>query len=280
MKIYRIFPRRTNATPIDENVIINRFPNLFDKPDKVYISVSFTWDIPLSEKLYKAWSFVTHTEIGGPAFNQIGNEFTPGLFLKKGYLITSRGCNNNCWFCSVPKREGHLKELQIKDGFNIMDDNFLQCSDSHKNKVFEMLKKQNEKPLFTGGLEAKLLTLDLAFKFKEINPKTLYFAYDTPDDYEYLINAGNHLINAGFTKQSHILKAYVLIGFKNDTLDKAEKRMIQTLQAGFIPFAMLYRDNTGNFNKEWKTFQRVWANPKIVGLKARQYFLNKRIITI
>ena len=31
MKILRIFPRKTNATPTDENVIINRMPILYDE---------------------------------------------------------------------------------------------------------------------------------------------------------------------------------------------------------------------------------------------------------
>ena len=42
MRELRIFPRKTNATPDDENVIINRYPNLFDKADKIDISVTFT----------------------------------------------------------------------------------------------------------------------------------------------------------------------------------------------------------------------------------------------
>ena len=76
----------------------------------------------------------------------------PGLYLKHGYTITSRGCHNNCWFCSVPKREGALRELPINDGWNILDDNLLACSENHIRAVFEMLKRQKHKPEFTGGI--------------------------------------------------------------------------------------------------------------------------------
>jgi len=55
MKIMRVFPRRTNATPTDELAHIGS-PDLFTDqktPDRVHISVTFTWDLPAAEKLYK-----------------------------------------------------------------------------------------------------------------------------------------------------------------------------------------------------------------------------------
>jgi hypothetical protein len=36
-----------------------------------------------------------------------------------------------------------------------------------------------------------------------------------------------------------------------------------------MPFAMLYRDRTGNCDAQWKRFQREWANPVIVGSKLK-----------
>ena len=185
MKIIRVFPRKTKMTPTDENVRINKQPGLFDQADKVYISVTFTWDIPQAEKLYNSWKYVSSCEIGGPALNTIGENFTPGMFIKEGYTITSRGCNNNCWFCEVWKREGNVKELQINDGWNILDDNLLSCSNSHIDKVFQMLKRQDRKAVFSGGLEASLLTHKIAKQLYDLKPKTIYFAYDTQDDLEH-----------------------------------------------------------------------------------------------
>ncbi|MDR1220347.1 MAG: hypothetical protein LBK73_12170 [Treponema sp.] len=51
MKILRVFPRRTNATPDDCLVRIGS-PDLFAEqaePDRVHISVSFTWKELLRE---------------------------------------------------------------------------------------------------------------------------------------------------------------------------------------------------------------------------------------
>lgn len=48
-------------------------------------------------------------------------------------------------------------ELPITDGYNVLDDNLLACSEKHIHDVFDMLKRQKEKPIFTGGIEAKIL---------------------------------------------------------------------------------------------------------------------------
>ena len=269
MKTLRIFPRKTNATPNDEDVRINTTPSLFDEADEAHISVTFTWDIPRGEWLYNQWKHVAPTKIGGVAFNEKGGDFVPGMYMKRGYVITSRGCNNNCWFCSVPKREGGVRELPITDGWIVTDDNLLACSESHINGVFEMLKQQPHRPQFTGGLEARLLTADMAKRLKELKPKSLYFAYDTPNDYVPLVVAGRHLRNAGLSYENRTLYCYVLIGHKGDTFEKAEKRLTQTIRAGFMPMAMLYRDSIGNYSADWKKFQREWANKFIVGTKMK-----------
>jgi hypothetical protein len=163
-KIIRVFPRKTNATPDDEDVVISELPRFFDQADGVHISVVFTWDIFLAEQLAEEWRHVAPVTIGGPATGSPGNNFVPGMYVKKGYVITSRGCPNKCWFCSVWRREGQkIRELPITEGYNLLDDNILACSDDHIKKVFKMLqagKKKYRKSIeFTGGLEAARLKL-------------------------------------------------------------------------------------------------------------------------
>lgn len=271
MKTIRVFPRKTNATPDDDDVRINATPSLFDQADEVHISVTFTWDIPRAEYLFNQWkSAGFNTKIGGAAFNEKGGDFVSGMYMKKGYVITSRGCNNHCWFCSVPKRDGRLRELPIVDGWIVTDDNLLACSDNHINSVFEMLTKQPYRPIFAGGLEAKLLTQSMAFRLNALKPMSMFFAYDTPNDYEPLLQAGRYLKEADFSQNNHIARCYVLIGYEGDTFEKAEKRLRQAWQAGFFPMAMLYRDYTGKYNKEWKKFQRLWARHEIVATKLKE----------
>jgi hypothetical protein len=193
-----------------------------------------------------------------------GGEFEPGRYLREGYTITSRGCPNRCWFCGVWRREGPVRELPIRDGWNVLDDNLLACSEEHIHKVFDMLEAQGRAAEFTGGLEAARLMPWHAEHLRELRPKQLFFAYDTPDDLEPLREAGRMLRGVGFTAASHTLRAYVLIGHPRDTFEAAERRLRETLDAGFLPMAMLYRDEAGRRDPAWARFQRRWARPAIV----------------
>ena len=267
MKIARVFPRRTTATPDDDLVFFGPPPLLLlPEIDEVHVSVTFTYDRSKAEELAEdlAWAGVP-VKLGGPAYDDPATgEFVPGRYLKQGYTITSRGCNNRCWFCVAPRREGKLRELEIKDGWDVLDNNLLQCADAHIRAVFEMLKRQPVRPKFTGGLEAKELKPWHCELIREVRTQRAYFAYDTPDDYEPLVEAGKMLRAAGITTQSHAAACYNLIGYRGDTFDKAQERMEQTIRAGFMPYAMLYRDAEGKTDREWAKFQREWLRPAIV----------------
>jgi hypothetical protein len=270
MRIARVFTRRTNATPADDLSFIGS-PDLFSgtiEADKVHISVTFTWDLAEAEKLQKEWSRIAPAEIGGPALGLPGEDFIPGMYLKEGYVITSRGCPNRCWFCSVWRREGvALRELPVRDGHIIQDDNLLSCSEGHIRKVFAMLGKQKRQAIFSGGLEARKLKKWHVDELLKLNPKQLFFAYDTPDDRDPLFEAGKLLFDGGFTRKRQNLRAYVLIGYPGDTFEKAESRLTETMRAGFMPFAMLYRDQTGNRDPNWIRFSWPWSRPAAISAK-------------
>jgi hypothetical protein len=101
--------------------------------------------------------------------------FIPGMYLKEGYVITSRGCPNRCWFCSVWCREGeNIRELPITEGWNILDDNLLACSEKHIKAVFAMADRQEKRPYFTGGLEAARLQLWHVHEFAKLKPKKMF----------------------------------------------------------------------------------------------------------
>jgi hypothetical protein len=185
------------------------------------------------------------------------------MYLKKGHVITSRGCPNKCWFCDVPKREGNIRELQVHDGYIVQDSNLLATSREHQVKVFEMLARQHEKPRFNGGLEAALLNDWHCGWLKKLRPTSMWFAYDTPNDYEPLVYAGRMLKNHGVLKGRNAM-CFVLIGYKGDTIEKAERRLWATIDAGFMPQAMLFNRVE---DKTWRRFQREWANRIIVGSK-------------
>lgn len=272
MKIARVFPRITKATPQDELCFFGPPGMFLPQIDEVHISVVFTYDLEKAYDLAEQWKHIAPVKIGGPAMDEPGGEFIPGRYIKPGYVITSRGCPNRCWFCRVWIREGGIiRELEVKEGNNVLDDNLLACSDDHIKKVFAMLKIQKYgRAMFTGGLEAALLKDWHVELLADLKPKELFFAYDEPVDYEPLVEAGKKLMGAGFTVSSHALRAYVLIGYPKDTFAVAEKRLNDTIKAGFMPMAMLYRDKTGKRSIEWARFQQFWARPATVNLKMKE----------
>lgn len=86
--------------------------------DEVHISVTFSWDLEKAEELFEAWQILgVPVLVGGPAFDDRMGDFTPGVYTKPGAVFTSRGCQKECWFCSVPKcPHGVIRELPIYDG--------------------------------------------------------------------------------------------------------------------------------------------------------------------
>lgn len=265
MKILRVFPRRTKATPVDVDTRFSE-PGLFDDSDydEIHISVTFTWDLPRAEQLARSWKPFGLVRIGGPATGMPGAGFTPGLYLRLGYTITSRGCPNRCPHCLVPARDGALREINIAPGFNVLDDNLLACSPAHIFAVFDMLRAQKQPIQFTGGLEAARLTPELAAALRSLHPKQLFFALDSPAKLPALQRAGRLLIDAGFTTTSKSLRCFVLIGHPGDTPDAANSRLESAARAGFVPMAMFYRGPdclNPVIPGEWHKLQWLWSRP-------------------
>lgn len=274
MKLIRVFPRRTKATPDDE---LARFepPGLFDEADEVHVDCTFTYDKPKAEWLAEQWNRVAPVKIGGVAYGDRGAEFVPGKYIKVGYVFTSRGCPRRCWFCSVWKRDPVARLLPIQDGWNILDDNLLACPETHVRMVFAMLHRQRRQVEFTGGLEALALQDYQVELLAGLKPRPrMFFAYDPGDAFETLAHAAKRLLAAGFTARSHNLRCYVLIGYPKDTFTLATKRLTDILNLGFTPMAMLWKPETPAAMKydphdSWKPFQRSWARPAAIHARVR-----------
>lgn len=269
MRLIRVFPRRTRATPDDE---LSRFgpPGFFDEADEVHVSVTFTYDKPYAEHLAEQWRHVAPTKVGGVAYGDRGEDFVPGRYVKHGYVFTSRGCPRRCWFCSVWKRDPIPRLLPIVEGWNILDDNLLACPREHVEAVFAMLRRQKGRIEFTGGLEALALEDYQVDLLAGLTPRpNMFFAYDPGDAFETLEHAAQRLLTAGFTRASHRMRAYVLVGYPKDTFEAAQHRLTEMTRIGFTPFAMLWRPETPSQEKhapspQWRKFARRWARPAII----------------
>jgi hypothetical protein len=276
MRLLRVFPRRTKATPDDALAYVGE-PDLFAQGDAVHISVAFTWDKPYAEALAESWRHVAPVTVGGVAYGDRGEEFEPGQYIKAGYTFTSRGCPRRCWFCSVWKRDPEPRLLPIREGWNILDDNLLACPEWHVRAVFAMLQRQGRRIAFTGGLEALALQDYQVELLAGLKPRpNCFFAYDPGDAFETLAYAASRLLEAGFTRQSHRLRCYVLIGYPKDTFELATERLEAIAGIGFTPMAMLWRPEHPSQeryapNDAWRTFQRRWARPAIIHARQEDF---------
>ncbi|MBY0324118.1 MAG: hypothetical protein K2X72_35725 [Reyranella sp.] len=272
-RVIRVFPRKTKASPDDALAYFGR-PDLFAEADEVHVSVAFTQDKAIAERLAEEWRFVAPVKVGGVAYGDASLEFIPGRYIKPGYTITSRGCPRRCWFCGVWKKWPEANVLPIYPGWNILDDNLLACPRDHVEAVFAMLRQQKRRVEFTGGLEALALQDYQVELLASLRPRpNMFFAYDPGDDFATLESAARRLLEAGFTEASHRMRVYVLIGYPKDTFDLAEARLRQMQSIGFTPMAMLWQPETPSQEKyrplpEWRAFQRRWARPAIIHARA------------
>lgn len=268
-RLIRVFPRRTKATPDDALAYVGP-PDMFAEADEVHISVTFSHDKPIAERLAEEWRHVAPVKVGGVAYGDDSLTFIPGRYIKPGYTITSRGCPRKCWFCGVWKKWPVANPMPIVDGWNVLDDNLLACPEWHVRAVFEMLQRQTRRVEFTGGLEALALQDYQVELLASLHPKpTMFWAYDPGDAFETLESAARRMLAAGFTRASHRLRCYVLVGYPKDTFTLAEQRLEQMLQIGLTPMAMLWQPELPSQEKwrpapEWRRFQRKWARPAII----------------
>jgi len=268
LKIARVFTRRTSMTPDDPDAYVG-LPNMFmPQYDEVHVSVTFTWDIAQGEQLARQWKpYCGRVKIGGPALGDPGNEFMPGVYVKKGVVITSRGCPNRCGFCFVPKREGKIRELFVHTGNNILDNNILACSSDHIRKVFAMLKTQHE-VTFSGGLEAERITDKILYSLKLLRIKELFTACDSHNKLSLVCDKVKKIRRSGFTR--HNTRCYVLIG--ND-MDKEKEMLTKLYIAGAYPFAQLYQpEEKKKYNQTWKNFNRLWSRPALMKTYMRKNY--------
>lgn len=263
MRVLRVFPRRTSYTPVDLQAFVGDPPLWLPDADEVHVSCVFSWDRAEAERLRQAWAadYGSRVKLGGPAFGSPAGEFTPGLYLKPGYTFTSRGCVRACSFCLVPYYEGDLRLLPITDGWVIQDNNFLACPKEHREAVYEMLARQPRAAVFAGGIDARLVTDEVAEEFERIRIDSLFLACDSRAAIRALRVAAARLAFLGRRK----LRCYVLVGYRDETPAQAAERLEECWQAGVLPFAQYYRPPEAgrrfDYPQKWRQLVRAWSRP-------------------
>jgi hypothetical protein len=264
----RVFPGRTPWTPDDPMAFVG-YPPLPEfqpgTPDTpVMVSVVFKWLRERGEALARAWGdYYRHVSIGGPAYDGgAGGEFTPGMFLKRGCTITSRGCTKECEWCC--ERNNELRELPITPGWIVQDSNLLACSEKHIRAVFDMLRAQKRNIFFNGGLDKHFLKEWHRPLFDSIKIGELWFACDKTSDLGWLERAAQILDGIPLRKR----RCYTMIGGgcpENDaeSIQDAAHRIERVFELGFMPFCQLFQPDEGvkTYPEDWRKLRRKWSRP-------------------
>lgn len=260
--LIRVFPYRTSFTPDDELAFVG-FPPMFrpgTRKTPVHVSVTFTKHKAFAEKIAETWrDHYDNVRVSGPAYEDYGDEFVPGRYLKKGCTITSRGCVKHCGWC--PERNRPLRELEIHPGWIVQDSNLLACSEKHNRAVFDMLRGQKRNISFTGGLDKHFLKPWHREMFDSIPIGEMWFACDITSDLPWLEKAAKILEGIPLRKR----RCYTMIGYDEDPepLDVSEKRIERVFELGFMPFTQLYQpdDYVKIYPPDWRAVARKWSRP-------------------
>jgi hypothetical protein len=214
--------------------------------DTLYLSVVFTWDLPEARDI--AENSKKKVIAGGPAVKLLPDYLAgvakcqestvlPALEMHNPMAtFTSRGCDNNCSFCAVPKMEGPLRELESWPVRPIVcDNNLLGCSKKHFDNAIDRLK---ELPLvdFNQGLEADLFTDHHASRMAELKKPMLRFAFDHVNEESTVMDAIDRAHNAGLKD----IGCYVLFNH-NDTPEDTLYRLELLRSKDVLPNPMRYQ---------------------------------------
>lgn len=245
-------------------------------PDEVYVSCVFKWNAPYVLGLAKMFSCPVH--IGGSGVKMsltLSNEIEhmmPDYSLygiRYGMGFTSRGCDRQCPWCIVWKKEGKVRNHAPISEFyeprwkrlRLLDNNFLQSPRWYEN-LREIIARKIRVD-FNQGLDIRLVDSEKAkwlakcyYTDTRFKRPRLRFSFDTPQiEGEFLVGI-RELLKAGI-KPFHIF-VYILVGY-NTTFEEDFHRFEVVRDIGALPFIMVY--NNRKDDQRLRNFAR-WVNQR------------------
>lgn len=219
--------------------------------DKVYCSTIFTF----SDRAYVFPNMIC----GGSGFDLKTNlpDEIENIKPHLNFGFTTRGCNRNCKWCIVPKKEGKIKIvgdlLDLWDGkskeIKLLDNNILFVPD-HFQVVCEQAIKYNLELDFNQGLDARLLNKDIVKLLKKIKHKQYRFGFDDIKYYDQTEQAINLLIKNGVKTSTW----FILVGFDNDDTIMPRLELLKKYKQD--AFIMIYN----NLNRKKYVSLARWVN--------------------
>jgi len=184
-------------------------------------------------------------------------------------IFTSRGCNNRCPYCAVWRLEGKLNSCRrsIKhlvypkhSRIIIWDNNILQSP--YWREIFaELIQFSKRKGMsidFNQGLDARLITDEVADKLVNMRLQCVRLAYDYDQVEPYVKNAIEKLSIRGIRKRS--IFVYILYNFE-DSPESFFKRVKDVLEWGAVAYPMRYEPL--NALERWKHIGPKWDKERL-----------------
>lgn len=244
-------------------------------PDKVYASIIFSKNRHLCDGLKFLYPNA-EIDIGGSGYDlnkklpEGVDKLMPDYTLYPDYPydlgFTSRGCDRNCYFCIVNKKEGnfhiHQHPSEFHDpkhkGITLMDNNILWDKDWFF-EVTDWIIANNMKVDFNQGLDIRLVDDEIAKRISELRPiKNWHFAFDSMN-YKDEVISGIKTLNRQGVNMRHDSNFYVYLHDDAQFEDALERCMILK-ENNVLPYLMINPESRRTQRMaDLKRYTRPWV---------------------
>lgn len=280
--------------------------DLFDAPDKVYVSCIFERSRPVAKRLVEVYPGAI---IGGTGWDhrvsleQHGidstrHDYTDYPAFRQSMGFTQRGCRFDCSFCKVPQAEGKVRDVcsieQLWRGepwpreLLLLDNDFFG-SPTWRSKICE-IGHGGFKVSFNQGINARVLSDEAAeaiasvdYRSDDMKNRWLYTAWDSKEDESVLFRGLERLVKYGVKPDSIIV--YMLIGYwAGETEPDWLYRQQRLRDFGARPYPMPFvrkgpplwfqrwcirRSDVGKNQVSWETYKKAYGRPEKIPTKER-----------
>lgn len=252
--------------------------------DAVLLSVIFSWHVPFCiEQAKIALTAGKRVMIGGGGTYELRSLIERETGVKPHYKVQydlenveakfkmvyfTRGCVENCWFCSVPKIEGRTVTLNRKSypAPVLMDNNLSECPNEYKEFIVERYLSEGVRTVdANSGFEPKGIDEYTVRLFDQLPLRWWRIGFDTIDEEKQFIEAVK-LIQSISKKK---IRAYTMIG--GEPMEQCRYRCEKTIELGCEPVPQAFIDKMALEKKpkvlhDWteeklKHFQRFFYMP-------------------